>query len=68
VADGAGVPVLLAGGARTSSLDEALGVARATIDAGAHGLVWGRNIYQADDPAAALARVLAVVHRDVERG
>jgi DhnA family fructose-bisphosphate aldolase class Ia len=68
VADGAGVPVLLAGGARTSSLDEALEVARATMASGAHGLVWGRNIYQAEDPAAALAQVLAVVHGEDDRG
>ena len=62
VLDGCTVPVLLAGGARTGSLEDALERARETMAAGAHGLVWGRNIYQADDPADALARVLDVVH------
>jgi DhnA family fructose-bisphosphate aldolase class Ia len=62
VLDGCTVPILLAGGARTGSLDAALDVARETMAAGAHGLVWGRNIYQADAPAEALSRVLGVVH------
>lgn len=64
VLDGATAPVLLAGGARTGTFDEALATAREILAAGAHGLVWGRNLYQADDPADALARLLAVVHRD----
>jgi class I fructose-bisphosphate aldolase len=62
VLDGCPVPILLAGGARTRALDDALDVARETMAAGAHGLVWGRNVYQADDPVEAIARVLDVVH------
>lgn len=62
VLDGCTAPILLAGGARTGALEAALDVARETMAAGAHGLVWGRNIYQADDPRDALERVLGVVH------
>jgi DhnA family fructose-bisphosphate aldolase class Ia len=62
VVQGVPVPVLLAGGARTEELDEALVAVPAMLEAGARGLVWGRNIFQHPEPRVALQRVLDAVH------
>jgi DhnA family fructose-bisphosphate aldolase class Ia len=62
VAEGVPVPILLAGGARTKELDDALAEVPAMIEAGARGLVWGRNIFQHAEPGLALQRVLDAVH------
>jgi fructose-bisphosphate aldolase/2-amino-3,7-dideoxy-D-threo-hept-6-ulosonate synthase len=35
---------------------------KAAVDAGANGVAIGRNIFQADDPAAMTAAVAAVLH------
>jgi DhnA family fructose-bisphosphate aldolase class Ia len=56
------VPVLVAGGPGGSSADEVVAMARAIMSAGAHGLVFGRKVYQAEDPAALLKRLREVVH------
>ncbi|MBA3415804.1 MAG: hypothetical protein H0U10_11325 [Chloroflexia bacterium] len=56
------VPVLVAGGARKERPADATQLAAEAIAAGAGGLVFGRNIYQAADPAAALDALRAVVH------
>lgn len=55
-------PVLVAGGARKERPADATRLGADAISAGAKGLVFGRNIYQANDPAAALAALRAVVH------
>jgi DhnA family fructose-bisphosphate aldolase class Ia len=60
------VPVLIAGGPRRETLDEALTEARAVLASGARGLVWGRNVYQQDDPAAALERLGALLDDERE--
>jgi class I fructose-bisphosphate aldolase len=62
VVRGCPVPVLVAGGRKADSPEDAYGQARSAMDAGADGLVCGRNIYEADDPSAALARYRAIVH------
>jgi class I fructose-bisphosphate aldolase len=62
VVQGCPAPVLSAGGRRTGSTEDAYRQAQSAMDAGASGLVYGRNIYQADDSAAALARFRAIVH------
>jgi class I fructose-bisphosphate aldolase len=62
IIQGCPVPVLVAGGARADKVDEAYGRARSAIQAGAAGLVYGRNIYEAADPAAELDRYLGIVH------
>jgi DhnA family fructose-bisphosphate aldolase class Ia len=36
---------------------------KAAVDAGATGVAIGRNIFQADDPAAMTAAVAAVLHQ-----
>jgi len=56
------VPVLVAGGARKDRPEDATQLAKDAMSGGAGGLVFGRNIYQADDPAAALDALRTVVH------
>ncbi len=60
----AGCPaaVLVAGGARAVDAEAARQRAREAMAAGAAGLVYGRNIYQADDPGAELDCYLQIVH------
>lgn len=55
-------PVLVAGGARRESTDAALQVAGAAMDAGAAGLVFGRNVYQADAPQDVVDALGRIVH------
>jgi len=55
-------PLLVAGGARQSQPEAAYEKARSAMAAGAAGLVFGRNIYEAPDPAAELARYRQIVH------
>ncbi|HTP01531.1 MAG TPA: hypothetical protein VMJ64_09165 [Anaerolineales bacterium] len=59
---GCPVPVLVAGGARAGKPDDAYERARLAMQAGAAGLVYGRNIYEAADPAAELEKYLRIVH------
>jgi fructose-bisphosphate aldolase, class I len=55
-------PVLVAGGARKESTDEAMDVASSAIEAGAQGLVFGRNIYQAASPQKVIDSLAKIVH------
>lgn len=57
-------PVLVAGGPRQSDPEEAYGKAQSAMDAGAAGLVFGRHIYEAPDPATEMARFWRIVHRE----
>jgi fructose-bisphosphate aldolase, class I len=59
---GCPVPLLLAGGSRQSDPEIAYDRAREALQAGAAGLVFGRNIYEAADPSAELDRYLTIVH------
>ncbi len=56
------VPILAAGGPRTDSPRGALEIARNVMDAGGIGLVFGRNIVQAADPARMTAALAGIVH------
>jgi len=55
------VPIVIAGGKKLPELD-ALTMARNAIDQGACGVDMGRNVFQADAPAAMLQAIRAVVH------
>lgn len=55
------VPVIVAGGKKTSELD-ALRLAFGAVKGGAVGVDMGRNIFQSDDPVAMIRAVRAVVH------
>ncbi|MGX7417407.1 class I fructose-bisphosphate aldolase [Carnobacterium gallinarum] len=54
-------PLLIAGGSKIADAD-AEKMAAASISAGTAGIVFGRNIYQAEDPAKALDTFLTIVH------
>jgi DhnA family fructose-bisphosphate aldolase class Ia len=62
VIDGCTVPVLVAGGSRAEKAEQAYARAESAMRAGAAGLVYGRNIYEASDPVAELERYLRIVH------
>ena len=58
-----GRPVLVAGGPRRSAgLGGTLDTVSEVLEAGASGVIFGRQIWQHDDPAEALAAVAALVH------
>ena len=57
------VPAVILGGARKGSERAMLETIRHALDAGAAGVAIGRNIFQADDPAAMTAAVAAIVHK-----
>jgi class I fructose-bisphosphate aldolase len=59
----AGVPVLPRGGSRVND-EEILERTHALIEAGAAGIVYGRNIIQHPDPAAMVRALAVVVHED----
>lgn len=51
------VPILVLGGSRTGSDEDVLDTVRGIIQAGAAGVFFGRNIFQADNMAELLKRV-----------
>lgn len=62
VIEGCAAPVLVAGGSRAEKPEQAYSRAESAMRAGAAGLVYGRNIYEASDPVAELERYLRIVH------
>ncbi|MBI3962240.1 MAG: aldolase [Deinococcus sp.] len=56
------VPVLLRGGPRTSSLREALEMVAGAMRAGARGVVFGRNVFQAPDLGKMIAALGKIIH------
>jgi class I fructose-bisphosphate aldolase len=62
VASGCLSPLVLAGGAKTADPEEPFRMAREAIGAGAAGLVYGRNIFGARDPRAAIRRYREIIH------
>ena len=65
VVNGCPIPVLIAGGEKTSSDKEILEAVRAALDAGGSGVCIGRNAFQHDDPVRFVKAVCAMVHEDV---
>ena len=62
VTAGCYVPVVILGGAKKGSERTMLENIRAALDVGAVGVAIGRNIFQADDPAAMTAAVATLIH------
>lgn len=56
------VPVVILGGPRMESPRDVATVAAAAVTAGARGLAFGRNIFQAPDPPALIRALRRVVH------
>jgi DhnA family fructose-bisphosphate aldolase class Ia len=61
IIQGCGLPVLVLGGAK-GSLDTLYQGTRSALDAGARGVIIGRNIWQADDPAAVSGELRRIIH------
>lgn len=58
-------PILVAGGPmRDSSLESTLRLVDEVLEAGAAGVIFGRNVWQQPDPAEALRAICAMVHDD----
>ncbi|HKV90805.1 MAG TPA: 3-hydroxy-5-phosphonooxypentane-2,4-dione thiolase LsrF, partial [Thermoplasmata archaeon] len=62
VVDACPVPIVVAGGPKLASIEDAFTLAHAAIDEGARGIDMGRNIWQSEHPVAMLKALRAIVH------
>jgi class I fructose-bisphosphate aldolase len=58
------VPILVLGGGKAKSEEEMFAGIRGAMDAGARGIIMGRNIYRHENIAKICAAISAVVHDD----
>lgn len=58
------VPILVRGGPKCDTLREALEMVKDSMDAGAKGLVFGRNVWDMPDPVKMLCALAAIVHEN----
>ncbi len=61
VIEGCPIPILVLGGSRQSSDADALGMVRGAVTAGAAGVFFGRNVFQAPDMSSFLRQARAVL-------
>jgi len=64
IVEHAPVPVLIAGGPATDSDEAALEMVAEAMDAGARGVMIGRNVWQREDVPAMIRAVRAIVHEN----
>jgi DhnA family fructose-bisphosphate aldolase class Ia len=57
------VPALIAGGPRMDTVQASLEVVAGALEAGAAGVVFGRNIWQNANPAAMVAALSQIIHQ-----
>ncbi len=62
VVEGCPVPVLTLGGGRSHSEEDVVEAARGAIEGGAKGIIFGRNVWQAEDPVKMSASLREAVH------
>ncbi len=62
VVDGCPVPVLVLGGPKTEDPNALYDATEQAMVAGAKGVVYGRNVWQADDPVATSRRLREIIH------
>ena len=62
VVEGCPVPVVVAGGPRMDTEADLMQVVYDSIHAGGKGVAIGRNVFQAEDPAAILGKMAKIVH------
>ncbi len=65
VVKGCPVPVVMAGGPKTSSDREFLEMIQGAMDGGARGVAIGRNVFQHDDPVKMTRAVTLIVHKNL---
>ena len=63
VVEAARCPVLVRGGGR-EDIESVFAKARALLDQGALGMVYGRNIYQHPNPSRVVDALMAMIHND----
>jgi putative autoinducer-2 (AI-2) aldolase len=56
------VPIVIAGGPKLETPQDAVDMARAAIERGAAGVDMGRNVWQSDDPVGMIRAIRGVVH------
>ena len=56
------VPIVVAGGPKLATIEDALTLAHAAIQDGARGIDMGRNIWQSEHPVAMLKALRTIVH------
>ena len=64
IVDNAPLPVYIAGGPAAETDREVLEMVAGATDAGARGVMFGRNIWQREDPGAIIAALKAIVHEE----
>ena len=64
VVDSCYAPILVLGGGKAKSEEEIFANIRGALDAGAKGIIMGRNIYRHENIAAVCAAIAAIVHDD----
>ncbi len=62
VVEGCPVPILIAGGPKAETVEASLEMVEGAMQAGAAGVLFGRNIFQAQDPASMVRAIRAIVH------
>lgn len=65
VVDTCYVPVVVLGGVNNPDKKAVLSMIRDAMDAGASGATVGRNIWQAEDPAAMTRAIAGIIHRNL---
>ncbi|RQG90065.1 fructose-1,6-bisphosphate aldolase [Natrarchaeobius halalkaliphilus] len=64
IAEDAPVPMYIAGGPAQDDDAAVLEMVRSGMDAGIHGVMFGRTIWKHDDPAGMIAAIKSIVHED----
>lgn len=62
VINGTPVPVFVLGGAKAPTPEPLLAATREAIAAGARGVAYGRNVWQAEDPSAVASELRRIIH------
>jgi DhnA family fructose-bisphosphate aldolase class Ia len=62
VIDGCPAPVLVLGGAKSGSPDAILSATKDAMAAGAKGVIYGRNVWQADDVIGVSRQLREIIH------
>ena len=64
IVKGVKVPVIIAGGPKMDTVLELLKLVQDSIEAGAAGVAFGRNVFQADDPTILVKAIARIVHEN----
>ncbi|MDR2545583.1 MAG: 2-amino-3,7-dideoxy-D-threo-hept-6-ulosonate synthase [Methanobrevibacter sp.] len=66
VVEGAIVPVVIAGGPKVNTNEELLEMVKDSIEVGGAGVAFGRNLFQAENPAKITKAISKVVHNNLD--